>query len=177
MKHIKLFENFSLNESPFGPNGYFPPMGADTPKDRNEHTEEIFKGNTAEKVAKALKKALDKINPEMKKVNQVVAPIVNYYPSMNEGTLILGYVFTDLPNHNFRTEGDQARELRRKFDPMLEKILSMGKTQIWSGFHKGINGRYKGIPFKTGIVTSIITPQKQFSNAIAEKLTNIFEQN
>ena len=160
MKHLKPFELFEGR----GPQGYFPPMGADTPAQKNDTSEEIYKTGVAIKVATELKKAIDKLNPaDLSK--GMIAPFVNYYPSTNRGNLILGFVFT----------GKDTDELY-KHKEELEKILKIGKTQIWHDFHKGMNGKYKGVDFKSGIAYSIITPGRQFSEDFAKKLKAIFEK-
>ena len=82
-----------------------------------------------------------------------------------EGNLILGFVFT----------GKNTEELY-KHKEELEKILKLGNTKIWHNFHKGMNGTYKGISFKSGITYSIITPGRQFSDEMEDKLKKIFEK-
>jgi len=173
----KIIKEELLKEMPYGKGGYFPPMGAPSPRQPNPEREGIFTGNTAETIAKQLKKVIDKANKDLKVIDKMIAPFVNYYPDTQQGYLILGYIKTDLPTHDFnKSDWKLERKIFDKYDPILKKILSSAKTRIWSDYHKGISGQYKGIKYKSGIVRSIVTPGKQFSDNTAKKLKSILEK-
>ena len=171
---IKLFKDF-ISEG-FGPQGYFPPMGADTPREKNKDTEEIYKTGVAVKVTTELKKLIDKINPEFEKAHSIVVPFVNYYPSTQSGNLILGFFFTKGPGYNHDADNKLASELYYKYKDKLKAVLELSKTEIWNDYHKGINVNYKGKKYQTGIAYSIVTPQSKFNDTTATKLENILNK-
>jgi len=173
MKIIKL--KSLLNEMPFGPQGYFPPMGADTPRRKGPGTPKIFLGNTALSVAMELKKFIDKIQPEFEEVGRRIVPIVNYEQSKH-GTLALGYLFTMGTKPATKNDPSHGTNLERKYDGKLEAILKKGGTEIQDMYHAGIYGRYKGEPYKSGIVRSIVTPEQAFSDEMENKIRQIFEK-
>jgi hypothetical protein len=188
LKLEKLIENTVrkvLKESPYGSQGYFPPMGADEPRQANEDKPEIYKGDIAYTIAKKLNTTLIKINNEAKKYELLYAPFVNYWPDTNEGNLILGVVRTQLSGHKSITgwypESFNSREeylskeriFYNKCENIILHILNESNTEIYSQYHNGIHGSYKGINWKKGIVWSIVTPGRKFNEISATKLEKI----
>jgi hypothetical protein len=165
----------SLKEG-FGQNGYFPPMGADRYAEKGDSEPEIYKGNTAIKVATELKKLIDKIQPEFLELGQRVVPFVNYRVSHRSGMLVLGYAFVNSKTPATKDDNQYGQSAEKKYDSKLKNILEKGKTPLWRGFHNGFSGKYKGEPYKSGIVNSIVTPQQQFSAEMQQKITQIFEK-
>lgn len=160
-----------ITEMPFGPQGYFPSIGADLNDKMKDDIEQIYKNNTAIKVAKALKKVIDagneKLNPRM-----MIAPFVNYYSNTKEGNLILGVCFTNIPPYN----GDDwkiTEEAEKEYKELIKKALSLGNTELWYKFHMGISGKYNGVKWKTGIVYSIVTPGRKFAELVERQLKQI----
>lgn len=184
----KLIENIVtkvISESPYGSQGYFPPMGAEQPRQMSEDKPEIYKGRKAYNIAKKLNTELLKINNEAKKYELLYAPFVNYWPDTHEGNLILGVVRTKLPGHKFTSgwypdsfnsyEDYASKEkiLYNKCENIILHILNESNTEIYSKYHNGIHGKYKGINWESGIVWSIVTPGRKFNEQTATKLEKI----
>lgn len=164
----------AINEMPFGPQGYFPPVGVGSPRQPNKNTESIFLCNIATNIATKLKKAVDDGNAELKPFDVMIAPFVNYPVDTREGYLILGVVFTEKNSEKIdSSKKDSILQIERKYKKIIEKILTTSDTEIWKDYHKGISGQYKGVNWKTGIVISIVTPGKRFKEEFADKLKKI----